>query len=287
MKRKEKFWGLLFCAPIIAGTLAFVFIPLGFSFFTAFSDYDMINMPKFIGLDNIVHLVEDPYFKKSLIKTFINVLGIPVSMGLGLLAALSISKVGRFSSAFRLALFFPAICSSVAVTFMWRYMMDYNNGIINWFLESIGLERVLFFSGGMAMPSMIVMGVWGSIGVIVLLYYAALKNVPRVYYEASIVDGANALRQFRHITLPAISPITLYILITQLIGALQDSTRFMVMSGNGSSEDLTTAGVYVYQQAFAFGAPGYASAVAWALGLIVIAVVLVNFGVSKKWVFYE
>jgi len=134
---------------------------------------------------------------------------------------------------------------------------------------------------------MIVMGIWGGMGVIVLLYFAAIKNIPAVYYEAAVIDGANAWRQFRHITLPTLSPITFYILVTQLIGALQDFARFMVMSGNGNSEDFTTAGVYVYQQAFTFGAPGYASAVAWALGLVIIAVTLLNFRVSKNWVSYD
>jgi len=134
---------------------------------------------------------------------------------------------------------------------------------------------------------MIVMGVWGSIGIISILYFAALKNVPAHYYEAAIIDGAGSWAKFRYITMPMISPITLYILITQIIGALQDSTRFMVMSGSGNAEALTTTGVYVYKQTFIFGSPGYASTVAWALGVIIIGITIVNFVASRKWVSYD
>ncbi len=287
MKRKEGIWGLILVAPLTVGIAAFVVLPLLFSLFVAFTDYDLINTPLFTGLDNIRWLVKDPYFLKSLGKTFYNALGVPFSMGIGLAAAVLIVKIRALGGFFKSILFLPAICSSVAVTFMWQFMLDYNNGIINWFLERLGLARIQFLYGDTAMPSMIVMGIWGGMGVIVLLYFAAIKNIPAVYYEAAVIDGANAWRQFRHITLPTLSPITFYILVTQLIGALQDFARFMVMSGNGNSEDFTTAGVYVYQQAFTFGAPGYASAVAWALGLVIIAVTLLNFRVSKNWVSYD
>jgi len=287
MRKKEKIWGLVLIAPLTAGLLAFVVVPVLYSLFVSFSEYDLINAPKFTGLDNIKRLLSDEYFYKSLLKTFQNVIGVPISMAIGLLAALMITKIHFMSSFFKSVFILPAICSSVAVIFMWKYMLNYNYGIINWFLTKLGFNRIMFLAGDLAMPSMIVMGIWGGIGILVLLYYAALKNVPGVYYEAAMIDGADAWQQFRYITLPVISPITLYILITQIIGALQDSTRFMVMSGNGSSEDFTTAGVYVYQQTFSFGSPGYASAVAWALGLIIIVATALNFSLSKKWVSYE
>ncbi len=287
MKKKEKMWGLLFIAPLSIGLLMFVLVPLLYSLFVAFSEYDLINPPRFTGGENVRRLVEDPYFLKSLRNSFINLLGVPIAMALSLGAAVLLTKVKRLSNFFRSVFFLPAICSSVAVSFMWKYMLDYNYGIINWALERLGLDKILFLSGKMAMPSMIMMGVWGGMGIIILLYYSALQNVPRVYYEAAMIDGASAWQQFKRITLPAISPITLYILITQIIGALQDSTRFMVMSGNGNVEDLTTAGVYVYRQTFTFGAPGYGSTVAWALGLVIMVCTILNFTFSKKWVSYD
>lgn len=287
MRKKEKIWGLILVAPLTLGIIAFVIAPVLFSLFVAFSEYDLINAPKFTGLENLKRIFTDVYFLKSLLKTFFNVLGVPISMAIGLIAALMITKIKFLSGLFRSVFILPAICSSVAVVFMWKYLLNYNYGIVNWLLVKMGFKRVMFLADNLAMPSMIIMGVWGCIGILILLFYAALKNVPRVYYEAAQIDGANAWQQFLRITWPAISPITLYILITQIIGALQDSTRFMVMSGNGSSEDFTTAGVYVYQQTFTFGSPGYASMAAWVLGIIIIIITAINFGLSKKWVSYE
>lgn len=287
MKKKEKIWGFVFIAPLAIGILMFVLVPFLYSLFVAFSEYDLINTPKFTGLDNVKHLFQDEYFWNSLKNSFLNLIGVPIAMGISLGAAVLLTKVRHTSNFFRSVFFFPAICSSVAVAFMWKYMLDYNYGIINWALEKLGMKKILFLSGDMAMPSMILMGVWGGIGIIILLYYSALQNVSRTYYEAAMIDGANAWQQFRNITLPAISPITFYILITQLIGALQDSNRFMVMSGNGNAEELTTAGVYVYQQTFTFGAPGYGSTVAWALGLVIMVCTILNFTLSKKWVSYD
>lgn len=287
MKRKQKIWGWIMVLPLTIGILAFVIVPLLYSLFVAFSEYDLINPPAFTGLENVKRLISDQYFWRSLGKSFINTLGVPISMAFGLLVALMSCSIKRGTRFFRTLFFLPAVCSSVAVTFMWKYMLDYLYGIVNWFLEKMGMERITFFSDDMAMTSMIIMGVWGSIGIISILYFSALKNVPAAYYEAAIMDGANAWQKFRYITLPMISPITLYILITQLIGALQDSTRFMVMSGNGNAEALTTTGVYVYKQTFTFGSPGYASTVAWALGIIIIGITIINFIASRKWVSYD
>lgn len=287
MRRNEKIWGWVMIAPLVIGIVMFLIVPLLYSVYAAFSDYDLINPPRFTGFDNVKRLVADPYFWKSLGKTFINTIGIPFSMGLGLLVALMSNCIKRGTKLFRTMFFLPAVCSSVAVTFMWKYMLDYGTGIVNWFVVKLGFERITFFSEELAMTSMIIMGVWGSIGIISILYYAALKNVPAHYYEAAIIDGAGSWAKFRYITMPMISPITLYILITQFIGALQDSTRFMVMSGSGNAEALTTTGVYVYKQTFTFGSPGYASTVAWALGVIIIGVTIINFVVSRKWVSYD
>lgn len=287
MRRSEKIWGWVMIAPLVIGIVMFLLVPLLYSVYAAFSDYDLINAPKFTGFDNIRRLLGDSYFWKSLGKSFINAIGVPFSIGLGLLVALMSNSIKRGTKLFRTMFFLPAVCSSVAVTFMWKYMLDYTNGVVNWFIAQMGMERIKFFSPEVAMTSMIIMGVWGSIGIISILYYAALKNVPAHYYEAAIIDGAGSWAKFRYITLPMISPITLYILITQLIGALQDSTRFMVMSGNGNAEELTTAGVYVYKQTFEYGSPGYASTVAWALGTIIIGITVVNFVASRKWVSYD
>ena len=287
MLKNEKKWGFLFIAPLTLGVLLVVLVPLCYSLFVAFSEYDLINPPKFTGLENIRTLVGDRYFRNSLSRSFVNLIGVPISIAIALFTSIMLAKIRIGSSLFRSILLMPAVCSSVAVMFMWQYFLNYDYGVVNWFLDKLGFARVMFLGEDLGMASMIVMGVWGSLGIKVLLFYAALKNVPNVYYEAAMIDGANAWKQFWKITLPGISPVLLYVLITQIIAALQDSTRFMVMSGNGASETFTTAGVYVYLQTFSFGAPGYASTCAWALGLIILMATLLNFAVSRKWVNYD
>ena len=264
MLKNEKRWGYLFIAPLTLGVLMFVLVPLFYSLFVAFSEYDLINPPKFTGLENIKILLNDQYFFKSLLRSFINLISVPIAITIGLFTSVMLSKIRLGSSFFRSIFLLPAVCSSVAVIFMWQYFLNYDYGVVNWFLAKLGFERVMFLGDDLGMASMIVMGIWGGLGIKVLLFYAALKNIPAVYYEAAMIDGANAWKQFWKITLPGISPVLLYVLITQMIAALQDSTRFMVMSGNGASETFTTAGVYVYLQTFSFGAPGYASTCAWA-----------------------
>lgn len=287
MLKNEKRWGYLFIAPLTLGVLMFVLVPLFYSLFVAFSEYDLINPPKFTGPENIKILLNDQYFFKSLLRSFINLINVPIAITIGLFTSVMLSKIRLGSSLFRSIFLLPAVCSSVAVIFMWQYFLNYDYGVVNWFLVKLGFERVMFLGDDLGMASMIVMGIWGGLGIKVLLFYAALKNVPAVYYEAAMIDGANAWKQFWKITLPGISPVLLYVLITQMIAALQDSTRFMVMSGNGASETFTTAGVYVYLQTFSFGAPGYASTCAWALGLIIMLATLLNFGFSRKWVNYD
>lgn len=287
MLKSEKRWAYLFIAPLVLGVLMFVLVPLFYSLFVAFSEYDLINPPKFTGLDNVKTLLNDQYFFKSLSRSFVNLISVPISIAIGLFTSVMLSRIRRGSSFFRSVFLLPAVCSSVAVTFMWQYFLNYDYGVVNWFLAQMGFERVMFLGEELGMAAMIVMGIWGGLGIKVLLFYAALKNVPSVYYEAAMIDGANSWNQFWKITLPGISPVLLYVLITQIIAALHDSTRFMVMSGNGASETFTTAGVYVYLQTFSFGAPGYASTCAWALGLIIMVATLLNFALSRKWVNYD
>ena len=137
------------------------------------------------------------------------------------------------------------------------------------------------------MPALIIQGVWGGLGTGMILYIAALKNVPRTFYEAADIDGANNWDKFSHITLPAISPTTFYLAITAVIGAMQAFVPYMLMTNGGPDYSTTTIVLYLYNNAFKYMNMGYASAMAWLLFIVIMAMTLINFKVSSKWVHYD
>lgn len=169
-------------------------------------------------------------------------------------------------------------------------MLDSNFGLINQFLSLLGIIGPEWLTDeAWAMPAMILNGVWGGLGFNMLLYLAALKNIPRAHYEAAMIDGANVFQRFRYVTFPGVSPITFYIIVTSFIGAMQDFSRFMVLTNGGPGEYTTTTVVfYIWQRAFRYiGTMGYASAMSWMLGMLICAVTIVNFKMSDRWVNYE
>lgn len=286
--RKDVFWGYAFIAPLLLGLLVFLLVPLLSSVYISMSSYDLANKPVFKGLANFEQLVKDPIFWKSIVNSLYASLGVPLGMLLALIVALMLNKPDiRGKGFFRMLFFMPTICSAVAVTFMWKWVLNDDFGLINQVLKMMKIKGPNWFSESLAMPSMIMMGVWGGMGISLLLYLSALYNVPRVYYEAAKVDGAGPLRQFFSITLPGISPVTFYILVTGLIGALQDFTRFQIMTDGGPNYATTTTVLYIYNNAFQYADMGYACAMGWALGVIIAVVTIANFVMSRRWVYYD
>lgn len=288
MRQREHLWAYLFIAAPILGFMLFAFIPISYSVYVSFTDYSGYQEPVFNGGNNYVKLVNDELFWKTLWNTFYAALSIPIGMAFALGFAAALNQKIRGIRFFRTMFFLPTISSIIALTLLWKWIFNDTYGLLNYLLDFIGIQGPAWLSSETwAMPAMIIQGVWGSLGINIVLYLAALQGVPSSFYEAAEIDGASRWQRFRRITIPCISPTTLYILITSIIGALQDYPRFQIMTEGGPNYSTTTIVYYLFQSAFRYMEMGYASAMAWILGFIILGITLLNFYLSRRWVHYE
>jgi multiple sugar transport system permease protein len=288
-KYKEYLWAYLFISAPILGFLLFAFIPLSFTVYVSFTQYGGYHTPVFQGAENYSRLfTKDPLYWKTLFNTFYSALGIPIGMVFALGIAMSLNQKIRGIYFFRTVFFLPTISSVVALTLLWKWIFNSNYGLLNYLLNLIGIQGPAWLSSEQwAMPAMIIQGVWGGLGFNMVLYLAALQGVPKSLYESAEMDGANGWKRFLRITIPCISPTTLFILITSIIGAMQDFPRFQIMTEGGPNYSTTTVVYYLFQNAFRYMDMGYASAMAWVLGILIMMITLLNFWMSKRWVHYE
>lgn len=288
-ERKALRNGLLFTSPWIIGFLAFRVYPFFASLYYSFTFYPILDRPKWVGLDNYINLFDDPRFLTSLYNTSYYALGaVPLATLVGIGLAMLLNTKVRGLSFFRTIYFLPSITPVVATAIVWLWMFDPINGVINYLLDLVGIHGPGWMgSPQWSKPALILMSMWG-VGGAVVIYLASLQDVPRELLEAAELDGANSGQKIRHVTLPMISPVILFNVITGIIGAFQYFTEAFVMTGGtGSPADSTLMmSIYLYQSAFQYFKLGYASAQAWMLFLIVIAFTVVLFRVSGRLVYY-
>jgi multiple sugar transport system permease protein len=190
-------------------------------------------------------------------------------------------------AAFRALFFFPAIVPSVVIALIWSFLLNTQYGAINGVLKSLEMPVIRFLSSpGLAKPSLIMINAWSS-GTAMVIFLAALQNVPREYYEAAIVDGANAWHKFWFITIPMTSPVILYNLIIAFIWGFQDFTLPMLLTGGGPNQSTLFYTMYLYNNAFLFLRMGKASALAWILFLVIVFFTFILFRTSGRWVYYS
>lgn len=287
--RRRLLTGLLFISPWIAGFLMFRVYPFLASFYYSFTFYPVLRSPRWIGWENYRNLFDDPRFLTSLWNTSYYALGaVPLGAFFGILLAMLLNMRVRGLSAFRTFFFLPSITPVVAAALVWLWMFNPRVGIINYVLSFANVQGPAWMGDPQwAKPALILMSVWG-VGSAVVIYLAALQDVPRELLEAAALDGARAIQRIRHVTLPMISPVILFNLIVSLIAAFQLFTQVHVMTdGQGSPADATLMmSIYLFQSAFLFFKMGYASAQAWILFLIIVAFTLVLFRVSGRFVYY-
>lgn len=275
-------------------------IPLCISFFLGFTElhrYDF-SAATWTGFSNYKFVLTDPLFWRAMLNTLYALLAIPLEMILGLLIASVLVKKIRGKNFFRTLFFIPYVCSSVAVTLMFQWFFDSELGIVNAFLSAIGIaKQPFFYSEAQFMPCMLVMMIWSGTGYYILLYQAALTNVNDSVLEAADLDGANAVQKFFHVTVPAISPTTFYLIVMGIIGGLQTFNSFQVVCsslGQGMKFGPGNAGITVvyylydkgFENIFVYGM-GIASAAAWIIAFIILVLTIFNFRLSKKWVQYD
>jgi multiple sugar transport system permease protein len=260
------------------------------SLYLSFTDYNLLQAPNFIGLDNFIRMFEDTRLLNSLRVTFIYVLvGVPLQLAVALLIAMVLDRGIRGLPFYRSVFYLPSLLGgSVAVAILWKQIFG-TTGLVNQFLALVGIEGPGWISDpSTALSTIILLHIW-TFGSPMIIFLAGLRQIPNMYYEAAQVDGASKLSRFFRITLPLLSPIIFFNLVLQIVGAFQSFTQAFIVSGGtgGPSDSTMFFTLYLYQKGFGQFDMGYASAMAWVLLLIIGAFTAINFYASKFWVFYD
>ncbi len=282
--RTEQRYAYLFVAAPVIGFFLFSLIPLMYSFYGAFTNWNGLGQMKFIGLENFINVFQDEYFYKAMYNTLFMMIGIPIGIVLALLLALALNRGIFGTNTFRVIYYIPVISSIAAVSILWQWAYNGDYGLVNQFLDLIGIDGPNWLQNANTVkPALIVMAIWKGLGYTMLLYLAALQSVPRSYYEAAKLDGANAWHCFWYITLPMVKPVTFFIIVTNIIGGAQIFTEINVMTPTGGPEYSSASAVfYIWQKSFGNFQLGYASAMALVLGLFIFIVTLFQFRMNEK-----
>lgn len=285
---RNQILGLLFVSPWLIGLLAFTAYPILASLYYSFTLYDVINAPRWIGLQNYVFmLTQDPQFPITIYNTiYMVVVGLPLAIVVSFLLAALLNNPILGRPVFRTIFFLPSIFPVVAVAMVWLWLYNPNYGLINSALASWGMQVIPWLSSpALAKPSLILINIWSQ-GTTIVIFLAALQDVPRELYDAAKVDGANAFHRFLHVTIPLCTPSILFVLITGLIGWFQYFTLPLIMTQGGPMQSTNVYAYYLYQNAFTFFKMGYASALSWILFMIIVTFTFIAFRSSARWVYY-
>ncbi len=292
MRKKTPVWvqGLLWTAPWWLGFLFFLAVPMGVSLYISFCDYPLLQSPVYIGTDNYKELLVDPTFHKVLSNTLIYAsLAIPLGTIVAIALAVLLNQSVRGQAVYRACIFVPTIVPLVAAAVVWMWMLNPEYGLVNQALRALGLDwRPLWLaSPRLAMASLVLISLW-SVGSPVVIYLAGLQEIPETLYEAATIDGASRLRQFRHVTLPGLSPVILFNVIVAIIVTWQIfALPYVMWRGQPGPEGATYFyTMYLFDNAFRYLKMGYASAMAWIQLLIILGLTGLVFLASRRTVYY-
>lgn len=279
----------LFTLPFLIPLFIFWVIPLFGAGYISFTDWDMISPEMtFVGLSNYKELFTNPDFYKALKNTLVFSLGViipTIVFGLGI--ALLFQKNFRGSSFYKFIIFSPWITPMVAVSIVWSWILDPTNGIANMILNTLGHPGLEWLkSSKTAMLGVIIVTIWKGLGWTMIFYIGALEKIPESLYEAADVDGANYFQRLRKITLPMISPTTLFLVVTNMINCIQVFDQIDVLTQGGPAGSTRTLLYMYYQSAFENFEVGMASAISVVVLMITVILAALNSYFSKRWVYY-
>ncbi|MER7942837.1 MULTISPECIES: carbohydrate ABC transporter permease [unclassified Streptomyces] len=276
--RRRRRAGMLMVAPALLHASLWIGLPVVVSVALAFTKYDVLTAPEFVGLDNFRDMLDDAVFRKSIVNTLLyTFFTVPFGMALGLLVALALHTGLKARGIFRTAVFLPQVTATVAIALVWLWIYNPGNGLLNTMLAFLGVDGPAWLSSTTwALPSVILVGIWQGIGMKMLIYLAALQSLPRELYEAASVDGASRVRQFFSITLPLLKPATFFVLITSMISAFQSFDQIYILTDGGPANSTTMMTYEIYKSAFREFRVGYASAQSLVLFVLLMGFTLVN-----------
>lgn len=281
--------GYLFIAPQFLGILCFTLVPVFFSLFISFTNWDMMSPIEWVGLKNYIKILSDGEIYHVLKNTLYFVAGsIPLTLLLSLVLALALNTSIKGVSLYRTAYFLPNITSSVAVSLLWIWLYNPELGLINILLSFLGITGPDWLSSfTWAMPAIIIVSVWQSMGYNMVILLAGLKGIDPSYYEAALIDGASGWDRFRYVTLPMLTPTLFFIITMGCINGFQVFNEVYMMTQGGPADATKTIVMHIYNTAFQFFRMGEAAVSAWVLFIIVLAATVVQFKLQNKWVNYD
>lgn len=291
LQARDALQGYLFLLPWLLGLVLFFGGPVLASLGLSLTEYSVLDPPEFVGLENFEKaFLKDELFWSSLGRTFYYaVVVVPIGLMGSLLLALLLNQELGGTNIFRTIFFVPHLTPIVAVAVIWSWLFHPQLGPINGYLGELGLPQPGWFtSRAWAIPSIILVGIWMSIGGNrMLIFLAGLQGVPAELYEAAEIDGAGALRRFIHVTVPLISPTIFFNLVLGIISALKVFGLAFVTTKGGPSYASWFFALHIYHQAFEYFRLGYGSALSWVFAFILIVFTLVQMRLSGRWVYYE
>jgi ABC-type sugar transport system permease subunit len=284
--RKRNWWRLqrsaapyVFIAPFFVVFGIFGVYPIFYSLWLSFFKGFGFEEKAFFGLGNYAHMLGDPRYIQAVWNTTYYALGsVFILSPLALVLALAFqSRFLIFKDLFKVAFFFPVITSAVVISVIFLRVFDTNFGLLNAFLGWLGIEPVGWLTDPqIVMPSLILMGIWTYLGINSLYWLAGLNTIERDLYDAAYVDGAGRWKAFRYVTLPLLKPVTLFVVIQAIVGSYNLFAQPLLMTNGGPSDASLTITLYLYQQGFEFFNVGYASAIAYSMFVLLLALSLIN-----------
>jgi multiple sugar transport system permease protein len=288
---REAWWGFLFILPTYLGFAVFILGPVVAVAGMSFTKFDVVTGSVFTGLTNYYRLLSDDRLRIVYANTFIFTIFavfFNVSIGLALAVLLNRRLPQLVRNVFRSIYFFPLLIAHTYVAVIWQFLYQRDTGVINYYLSLLGIGPVSWLgSATWVLPSVIIMDVWKNTGFAMIIFLAGLQNIPKDYYEAARLDGANAVQLFLRITFPLLTPTIFFVLVIFMIGAIQVFDTIIVLTGGGPGDASKSVVIYIYEQAFQNFDLGYASTVAMTLFVVILILTLLQFWFGRRWVHYE
>lgn len=290
-KYREMAAAYVFIAPSMIGFLAFIGIPVIAAFVLSLTRYDILTPARWVGFDNFTSLLSD----KRLFVSYINtikflLLLIPINIVLGLLLALGVHSIisNRLKYLFRTVFFFPTMVTTASVALAWGYLLNKDYGVLNFYLGKLGIDPIPWLNSALwSIPAIVLFSIWKGVGSSFIFFLVGLQSIPRDYYEAAQIDGANSRTVFWKITLPLLTPTVFFITTMGLIGGLQIFDEPFLITKGGPGDSSRTINMYIYEYAFQFFEMGYASAVSLTLFVIILGLTIIQFRLGNRWVHYQ
>lgn len=279
-----------FLAPSAVSFILFVVVPASGVFVLSLFDWNLLSAGTFVGTENFTRLAADERLRAvygSTTYMAVAVLGINVGIGLILAVLLETRMPRRLRNLFQLSYLFPFVVSASAVALIWRFLLNKDFGLINYWLTQLGLDKIDWLGSSAWAPiSVIIVSSWKTMGFSILIYVAGLRAIPHEYREAAVVDGAGAWARFWHVTLPLLSPTVLFLLVINTINAFQIFAEPRVLTQGGPGDASRSIVQFIYDTAFQSFDLGYASAIALTLMVLLVGLTTIQFAVSRRWMHY-